>query len=181
MSLYLGENLLAGSFKTGASWEVGDIGQSALGIDESLNKRRYLNGQVISQTQFEQFTAWVKQKASVYTNLATTEANWQAEVTNSKLGQCGKFVIDDTLGTIRLPKVVNVNGLQDLALMGSIKAESLPNIKGETNNLRSWTANLTASGALSNSVITKSKLPTASGNVDSVISLKINASSSSST
>lgn len=131
MSLYLGENLLAGSFKTGASWEVGDIGQSALGIDESLNKRRYLNGQVISQTQFVQFTAWVKQKASVYTNLATTEENWQAEVTNSKLGQCGKFVIDDTAGTIRLPKVVNINGLQDLALMGGIKAESLPNIKGD--------------------------------------------------
>lgn len=133
MSLYLGENLLAGSFKTGASWEVGDIGQSALGIDESLNKRRYLNGQVISQTQFVQFTAWVKQKASVYINLATTEENWQAEVTNSKLGQCGKFVIDDALGTIRLPKVVNINGLQDLALMGSIKAESLPNITGEFN------------------------------------------------
>jgi hypothetical protein len=110
---------------------VGDIGFAPLGIDESLNKRRYLNGQVISQAQFESFTKKIKEAIAVNSNLAATEENWQAEVTNSKLGQCGKFVIDDALGTIRLPKVVNIQGLQDLALMGSIKAESLPNITGK--------------------------------------------------
>ena len=66
----------------------------------------------------------------MYPNLATTEANWQAEKTNSKLGQCGKFVVDDTAGTIRLPCVVNAQGLVDLALIGGIKSESLPNIIG---------------------------------------------------
>lgn len=134
MSLYLGDNLISGSFKTGASWEVGDVGISAFGIDEALNKRRYLNGQVISQAQFVEFTAMLKSRVSVYPNLATTEINWQAEVTNSKLGQCGKFVIDDVAGTIRLPKVVNINGLQNLTALGGIKAESLPNITGSISS-----------------------------------------------
>lgn len=122
---------------TTASWaeiggglEIGDIGFAPLGIDEAQNKRRYLNGQVISQAQFVSFTNKIKAAIQLYSNLATTETNWQAEVTNSKLGQCGKFVIDDTAGTIRLPKVVNINGLQDLSLLGGIKSESLPNIKG---------------------------------------------------
>ena len=111
---------------------IGDIGFAPLGIDEAQNKRRYLNGQVISQAQFVSFTNKIKAAIALYPNLATSETNWQAEKTNSKLGQCGKFVIDDTAGTIRLPKVVNIQGLQDLALMGSVKSESLPNIKGQT-------------------------------------------------
>lgn len=114
----------------GEGLEIGDIGFAPFGIDESQNKRRYLNGQIIPLNQFESFTNKLRRAIELYPNLATTEENWQAEVTNSKLGQCGKFVIDDTLGTIRLPKVVNINGLQDLALMGSVKAESLPNITG---------------------------------------------------
>lgn len=122
---------------TTASWgeiggglEIGDIGFAPLGIDETQNKRRYLNGQVISQTQFVSFTNKIKSAIELYPNLATSETNWQATVTNSKLGQCGKFVIDDNAGTIRLPKVVNINGLIDLSALGGIKAESLPNIKG---------------------------------------------------
>ena len=121
------ENLKKGS---GGSLEIGDIGFSAFGIDETKNLRRYLNGQVISQSQFESFTTKIKAAIQLYSTLATTEENWQAEVTNSKLGQCGKFVIDDTAGTIRLPKVVNINGLTDLSALGGIKAESLPNITG---------------------------------------------------
>ena len=128
---------------TAVEGSIGDIGFAPLGINEAQNKRRYLNGQVISQSQFVSFTNKIKSAIELYPNLATTETNWQATVTNSKLGQCGKFVIDDTAGTIRLPKVVNINGLQDLALMGSIKAESLPNITG---SVRVWGAG-TSSGA----------------------------------
>lgn len=116
--------------KDGGGLEIGDVAFAVMGIDETKNLRRYLNGQVISQSQFVSFANWVKERAKLYPNTVATEENWQAEVTNSKLGQCGKFVIDDNAGTIRLPKVVNINGLQDLALMGSIKAESLPNITG---------------------------------------------------
>lgn len=127
--------------------EIGDIGIAPFGIDESLNKRRYLNGQVISQSQFVSFTNRIKAVIQLNPNLAATEENWQAEVTNSVLGQCGKFVIDDELGTIRLPKVVNIQGLQDLALIGNIKAESLPNITG---NVRKICEEYTANGNLAN-------------------------------
>lgn len=126
MSLYLGTTSIASDGSHRLPGEIGDIGIAPFGIDESLNLRRYLNGQVISQTQFEAFTNKIKSAITFYPNLSATEENWQAEVTNSKLGQCGKFVIDDEAGTIRLPKVVNINGLQDLALIGGIKAESLP-------------------------------------------------------
>jgi hypothetical protein len=117
---------------SGGSLEIGDIGFSAFGIDETKNLRRYLNGQVISQAQFTAFTTKIKAAVALYPNLFATEENWQAEATNSKLGQCGKFVIDDTAGTIRLPLVKNINGLTDLSACGVIKSESLPNIKGNT-------------------------------------------------
>ena len=110
--------------------EIGDIILTPFGIDESENKRRYLNGQIILQDQYTQFTTKLKSWQTTRASLFTTETNWQAEKTNSKLGQCGKFVIDDTAGTIRLPLVKNINGLTDLSACGVIKNESLPNIKG---------------------------------------------------
>lgn len=113
------------------SLSIMDVVFAPLGIDESKNKRRYLNGQVIIQSQFPAFTSAVKARMTTMANAFTTETNWQAEKTNSKLGQCGKFVVDDTAGTIRLPCVVNAQGLTDLTLIGGIKSESLPNITGE--------------------------------------------------
>lgn len=122
-----------------------------LGIDESENKYRYLNGQIIIQDQFPEFTKKLKSKITKFPGMFTTETNWQAEKTNSKLGQCGKFVVDDTAGTIRLPCVVNAQGLVDLALIGVIKSESLPNITGDgydrINDEYLERANTTASGA----------------------------------
>lgn len=110
--------------------ELMDVVFAPLGIDESKNKRRYLNGQVIIQSQFPAFTAAVKARMATMANAFTTEVNWQAEKTNSKLGQCGKFVVDDTAGTIRLPCVVNAQGLLDLSGIGNLVNESLPNITG---------------------------------------------------
>lgn len=96
------------------------------GIDESENKYRYLNGQTIVQSQYPAFTAKIKSWQSTRANLFTTEEEWQAIKTASKLSQCGKFVIDDEAGTIRLPAIVNINGLTDLSKCGLIKDESLP-------------------------------------------------------
>lgn len=177
--LTLGDKIIAGSFKTGASWEVGDVGISAFGIDEALNKRRYLNGQVISQAQFVEFTAMLKSRVSVYPNLATTEVNWQAEVTASVLGQCGKFVIDDVAGTIRLPKVVNINGLQNLAVLGGIKAESLPNITGDMGVGVGTSAKGYATGAFYESSGTEPVV--APYNTQTQITILFDASRSSST
>lgn len=108
---------------------IGTIFQSFY-VDESLDIARKLNGQLISSTKFTGFRSWLNTVQTATPSLFTTETNWQAEKTNSKLGQCGKFVVDDTAGTIRLPCVVNAQGLVDLALIGGIKSESLPNING---------------------------------------------------
>ena len=181
-----GNSLENGNFweyiSLGGGLEIGDIGFAPLGIDETQNKRRYLNGQVISQTQFATFANKVKKAVALYPNLATSETNWQAEVTNSKLGQCGKFVIDNTAGTIRLPKVVNINGLTDLSLMGSIKAESLPNIMGEFRGTNAWNGGepVIQTGAL----YSKGNLSKVNGSQQSgynTYSLIFNASHSSST
>lgn len=115
----------------GGGLDLGTIICTPFGVDESENKYRYLNGQVLIQTQYPAFTAKVKKWQETRSSLFTTETNWQAEKTASVLGQCGKFVIDDTAGTIRLPLVININGLTDLSKVGVIKEESLPNIKGE--------------------------------------------------
>ena len=59
-SLYLGTIPIANDGRHRITGEIGDMGFAPLGIDESLNLRRYLNGQVISQTQFVPFTNKVK-------------------------------------------------------------------------------------------------------------------------
>lgn len=137
----------------GGGVELGTVVCMPFGVDESENKYRYLNGQVIIQTQYPAFTAKVKKWQETRSSLFTTETNWQAEKTANVLGQCGKFVIDDDAGTIRLPLVININGLSDLNNCGVIKAQSLPNITAtwgsayEESN-KGWTS----SGAVSSSI-----------------------------
>ena len=111
---------------------IGFIYPAVLGIDESDNKYRYLNGQILIQDQYVNFTSWVKSRMNNASSAFCTEDEWQSIQANSKLGQCGKFVVDDTNGTIRLPRVINIQGLTDLANCGLIKDESLPNITGKT-------------------------------------------------
>ena len=108
--------------------KIGQIGIAPLGIDETLNMERYLNGQIIIQDQFKGFTKFLKRRIELYPSLACTEDEWQTTVTMSAFSQCGKFVIDDNAGTIRLPKVVNIQGLTDLSKLGEIVEAGLPTI-----------------------------------------------------
>lgn len=124
----------SGNVTISGGLEIGDIALAPLGIDETDNCRRYLNGQVILQSQFSKFTEKLKHAITLYPNLATTEQNWQSAVTLSPLGQCGKFVINDEAGTIRLPKVVNVMGALDLSSIGELQSAGLPNITGKLND-----------------------------------------------
>lgn len=126
------------SIKPSSGVELCTVLCMPFGADESENKYRYLNGQTIVQSQYPAFTAKVKSWQSTRASLFTTEEEWQAIKTASKLGQCGKFVIDDEAGTIRLPAIVNINGLTDLSKCGLIKDESLPNIKGDVNVSDAW-------------------------------------------
>lgn len=124
----------------GAGLEVLDIGIAPCGIDEPKNKRRYLNGQVIMQDQFPVFTSKLKARvgwntesetATLLPNLVKTETEWQAIKAASVYGQVGAFVIDDDAGTIRLPAVVNIQGLFDLQNAGLTVEAGLPNIRGQ--------------------------------------------------
>lgn len=115
----------------GGGLEIGDIGIAPLGIDETKGKRRYLNGQVIIQEQYVQFTNKVKSAVALYPSLACTESEWQTTATMTVGGQVGKFVVDDDAGTIRLPKIIMpIQGLTDLSKLGEIVEAGLPNITG---------------------------------------------------
>ena len=127
---------------------IGTIFQSVY-VDESLDIARQLNGQLISSTKFTGFRSWLNTVQASLPNLFTTEVNWQAEKTNSKLGQCGKFVVDDTAGTIRLPCVVNAQGLLSLSGIGNLVNESLPNITGRVGNIYIGSTSQDWNGALS--------------------------------
>lgn len=101
-------------------------------IDESENIFRYPNGQVIAEDDsIKGLTAFLdKQEKLGNTSIFCTETEWQAIKSASKFGQCGKYVRDKVAGTVRLPLIINEQGLNDLASCGVIKAESLPNITG---------------------------------------------------
>lgn len=182
MSLYLGDMPIANDGSHRLTGEIGDMGFAPLGIDETLNLRRYLNGQVISQSLSPSFTTKVKQAIALHSSLGTTESNWQSEKTLSKLGQCGKFVVDDTEGTIRLPAIVNAQGLLQLSAIGTIKDESLPNITGQTRAAINqsglgWTSN----GALYGSRSGQGHVPPSSSDYTFNDTINLDASLSSST
>lgn len=118
--------------------EVGDIGM-ALYVDETKGLRRWLNGQIVAINQNTQgFLTRLKKIVALYPSLLTTEENWQAAKTLSDYGQVGKFVFnyaedEETVESVRLPAVVNVQGLLDLQNLGMTVEAGLPNITGTTN------------------------------------------------
>lgn len=115
--------------------EVCDIGMS-LYIDETKGLRRWLNGQIVAINQNTQgFLTRLKKIVALYPSLLTTEENWQAAKTLSDYGQVGKFVFnyaedEETVESVRLPAVVNVQGLLDLQNLGMTVEAGLPNIEG---------------------------------------------------
>ena len=116
----------------GGGLEVCDIGM-ALFVDETEGLRRRLNGQIVDiNTNTQGFLTRLKQITTLYPSLLCTEEEWQTIKSASKLGQCGKFVFNYSgveITSVRIPAVVNINGLADMANAGLIKDESLPNIK----------------------------------------------------
>lgn len=128
--------------------EVGDIGMS-LYIDETKGLRRWLNGQIVAINQNTQgFLTRLKKIVALYPSLLTTEENWQAAKTLSAFGQVGKFVFnyaedEETVESVRLPAVVNVQGLLDLQNLGMTVEAGLPNIEGMVYYGHGYLANAT--------------------------------------
>lgn len=119
----------------GGGLEICDIGM-ALYIDETKGLRRRLNGTILDiNTNTQSFLTRLQQITTLYPSLVCTEEEWQAAKTLSAFGQVGKFVYNygsdgTTVVSVRLPAVVNIQGLIDLQNLGVTVAESLPNITG---------------------------------------------------
>ena len=122
----------------GSGLEVCDIGM-ALYVDETKGLRRYLNGQIVDiNTNTQAFLNRLLQITTLHPSLLCTEEEWQTAKTMSAFGQVGKFVFnyaDDgvTVVSVRIPRVVNVQGLFDLQNLGMTVREKLPNIQGGVN------------------------------------------------
>lgn len=89
-----------------------------------------LDGSTISQTGiYAEFCAYLKSLLEEYPYIACTQAEFDDDV--SRTGNCGKFVIDDTASTIRLPKITRyVQGLSSIMDIGKSLEAGLPNITG---------------------------------------------------
>ena len=136
----------------GSGLEICDIGMS-LYVDETKGLRRYLNGQIVDiNTNTQAFFTRLQEITTLHPSLLCTEEEWQTAKTMSKLGQCGKFVFNYgsdgiTVVSVRLPAVVNINGLVDMSNAGLIKDESLPNIRGTLGGLSIYADQQKADGA----------------------------------
>ena len=134
----------------GGGLEICDIGM-ALYVDETKGLRRYLNGQIVDiNTNTQLFLNRLKQITTLHPSLLCTEEEWQTAKTMSAFGQVGKFVFNysgDDIVSVRLPRVVNVQGLFDLQNLGMTVPESLPNITGTVHWAHAFI--LSANGAYS--------------------------------
>ena len=107
---------------------VGTIFPSAIPLtDASVH---LLDGSTISQTGvYQEFAELVKALVSAGYNISCSQSDFDSAV--SSTGNCGKFVIDDTLNVIRLPKITRfIQGLSNMIDIGKSVNAGLPNITG---------------------------------------------------
>ena len=120
----------------GSGLEIGDIGM-ALYVDETKGLRRYLNGQIVDiNTNTQAFLNRLKEITTLHPSLLCTEEEWQTAKTMSAFGQVGKFVFNYNgadIVSVRLPRLVNVQGLFDLQNLGMTVSAGLPNINAQYN------------------------------------------------
>lgn len=111
-----------------ASLPIGTVFASAIPLTDA--GVHLLDGSYIAQDGiYAEFAALLKTLAQTYA-LTCTEEEFEAAL--SKTGNCGKFVINDTGGTIRLPKITKfIQGLTDITNIGTSIEAGLPNITGE--------------------------------------------------
>lgn len=162
-------------FKSGEGLPLLSI-RPALYVDESLGLDYYLNGQLLTvNSNLQGAVNELKKLKAIRPSLFCTEEEWQAEKEASDHGQVGKFVLNETAGTLRLPAVVNVQGLLDLQNLGMTVEAGLPNIEGMVYYGHGYLAN--ATGAFYRGV--PRELPrTADGKVEKDYELLFDASRS---
>lgn len=116
----------------------------ALYVDESLGLDYYLNGQLLTiNSNLQGAVNELKKLKAIRPSLFCTEEEWQAEKEASDHGQVGKFVLNETAGTLRLPAVINIQGVFDLQNAGLTVEAGLPNITGMVYYGHGYLANAT--------------------------------------
>lgn len=132
---------------------VGDIGIAIGGIDESKGARKYLNGQKFSLDTYPDFKKWLEErKVACPSAFVNTEAEWNAIQASSDHAQCGKFYYNKEANTVKLPRIVIIQGTTDLSSVGTIKEEGLPNITGIAG--MSWCSGTKGNGHLGSKQVT---------------------------
>lgn len=107
---------------------VGAIFPSAIPIDDARVK--LLNGSTIFQTGiYETFANLIKTLEASGQPITCTQTQFDEDIRLT--GNCGKFVIDNDAGTIRLPKITTfIQGLSNITNIGLSLSAGLPNITG---------------------------------------------------
>ena len=112
----------------GFSLPIGSIFSSAIPLNDA--SVHLLDGSLISQTGlYKTFADLIKSLVADGHNISCSETEFNNNV--SATGNCGKFVINNTAGTIRLPKITTfIQGLSNITNIGSSLSAGLPNITG---------------------------------------------------
>lgn len=112
----------------GSGLPVGAIFASAIPVTDA--GVHLLNGETIATNGvYADFVAYLKTQIAAGYNLTCTEEEFNTDVANT--GNCGKFVLDETNNTLRLPKITKfIQGLDNIANLGVSLKAGLPNITG---------------------------------------------------
>lgn len=112
---------------------VGTILPTTGAIDESLGYQRYANGQLITGVSVvaPDLVKFLEFQEAHAPNLLCSETEWQTALTLSTLGQVGKYVWNKKEDSIRIPRIVNIQGMMDMNTVGNRIEAGLPNISGQ--------------------------------------------------
>lgn len=107
---------------------VGTILPTTGAIDESLGYQRYANGQLIANvsSQAPDLVKFLEFQEAHAPNLLCSETAWQTALTLSTLGQVGKYVWNKEEDSVRIPRIVNIQGMMDMNTVGNMVEAGLP-------------------------------------------------------
>lgn len=107
---------------------VGTILPTTGAIDESLGYQRYANGQLIANvsSQAPDLVKFLEFQEAHAPNLLCSETEWQTALTLSALGQVGKYVWNKEEDSVRIPRIVNIQGMMDMNTVGNMVEAGLP-------------------------------------------------------
>ena len=120
------------NIKNKMSLPIGTIIPSAIPLKDA--GVHLLDGSTIAQNGiYADFVTLLKNLVAEGYSLTCSNDEFETDLANT--GNCGKFVIDDISGTIRLPRITRfIQGLTDMASLtdiGTSLSASLPNIRGQ--------------------------------------------------